>query len=369
MLNSRKAFWLLKNWAGVSVKKKLVSFYVDDWGSVRTRSKKAVAYLKSKGIDMDNNRFSRYDSLASEEDLCALFDTLRQVKDKNGNSACFTAVMNPCNPNFEGIRENRFSTFISEPYTETLAKYGYYQVPELWIEGFNEYIFYPMFHGTEHVSRSQLMKALRTGNKPDLWAFECDSVGVPGSNGGVMQPYFIEKGDENPALAENIRYGLNEFEKIFDFRARQFRAGGDVISPALYPVLKDCGIEYLDETMYINRYLGDGHYQRCFNRTGKINGSGLKLLVRNCVFEPTFAPVSDAIPKCLQMIDAAFTMRKPAIISSHRVNYVGTIDENNRKTGLTQLALLLKEIVRRYPEIEFVNADELGDIIFNQWNT
>ena len=364
MLSKRKIISLLKNSFGVITNRKLVAFYVDDWGSVRTRDKKAVEYLKYKGVDVDNNRFSRYDSLASEKDLCALFETLRSIKDKNGNSACFTAVMNPCNPNFEAIRNNRFTEFVSEPFTDTLNKYGYHKALDLWKEGFNENLFFPMFHGTEHVSRSQLMKALTIGNKPDVWAFECDSVGVPGSVNGVMQPYYIESAKENATLAENIRYGLNAFEQVFGFRAHQFRAGGDVISPELYPFLKKYGIAYMDETFLIRRYLGDGKYGRYFNYTGKRNKIGQMLIVRNCIFEPAANLGFDAASNCLQMIDAAFTMKKPAIISSHRVNYIGTIDEKNREKGLSALSQLLREIVKQYPDVEFVNSDDLGDIIF-----
>jgi hypothetical protein len=154
------------------------------------------------------------------------------------------------------------------------------------------------------------------------------------------------------------------FENIFGFRARQFRAGGDVISPDLFAILKACGIEFMDETFYVKRYLGERKFRRSINYTGRTNRLGQKLLVRNCVFEPTDNPLFDALSNCLHMIDAAFKMKKPAIISSHRVNFVGAIDEKNRKEGLAKLDLLLREIVKRYPDVEFVNADQLGEIIF-----
>ena len=365
MSTKRKVISLIKNSVGLRTNRKLVAFYVDDWGSVRMRDKKAVDYLQSKGVDVDKSRFSRYDSLASTNDLYALFETLRSVKDKNGNSACFTAVMNPCNPNFEAIRKNQFSEFVSEPFTDTLSKYGFQKSFDLWKEGINERIFHPVFHGTEHVSRAQLMKALRMGNKPDVWAFECESVGVPRSLTGVMQPFYIEHAKDNECLAENIRMGLDTFEKIFSFRARQFKAGGDIISPELYPVLKACGIIFMDETTYSNSHLGDGKYKRHFAYTGKVNHIGQKLIVRNCIFEPTDNLTHGALSKCLQMIDTAFCMKKPAIISSHRVNFVGAIDEKNREAGLAGLAMLLRVIVKRHPEVEFVNADQLGDILFS----
>lgn len=363
MLYKRKIVSLIKNSIGVTTKRKLVAFHVDDWGSVRTRDTKALDYLRKKGLAIGSERFSRYDTLANKQDLLELFTILRSVKDCNGNHVCFTAVTNPCNPNFEAMKKNGYAEFVSEPFIDTLIKYGYNDVFELWKEGIRENIFYPIFHGTEHVSRQRLLTALQNGNLPDIWAFECESVGVPGSLEGVMTPYWMNSSKENVELTENIKQGLDEFERIFGFRANQFRAGGDVISPDLYPVLKDHGIKYMDETLYIKRYLGDGRYRTMINILGKKNRFGQKNIIRNCVFEPTNNLTFDSVGNCLLMIDVAFKCRKPAIISSHRVNYVGSLDVNNRKQSLLRLAKLLNEIVKRYPDVEFVNADQLGDII------
>jgi len=84
-------------------------------------------------------------------------------------------------------------------------------------------------------------------------------------------------------------------------------------------------------------------------------------VVRNVVFEPGkdmgFEPVSRAV----EQIRAAFFWGRPAIISSHRVNFCGHLDEGYRKQGLDALARLLKAIVSRWPEVEFLSVDRLLD--------
>jgi hypothetical protein len=45
------------------------------------------------------------------------------------------------------------------------------------------------------------------------------------------------------------------------------------------------------------------------------------------------------------------------------VNYCGHIDEKNRKTGLMALKLLLKNITERWPDVEFMAANELGVLV------
>jgi len=71
----------------------------------------------------------------------------------------------------------------------------------------------------------------------------------------------------------------------------------------------------------------------------------------------------DWVNSCLNDIDMAFRWNKPAIISSHRVNYIGALDPGNRENGLSQLKQLLKEVVSRWPDVEFMTSAELGDLI------
>ena len=58
----------------------------------------------------------------------------------------------------------------------------------------------------------------------------------------------------------------------------------------------------------------------------------------------------------LRQIAAAFRWKKPAIISTHRVNFVGGINKQNREAGLKELHSLLKTIVKRWPDVEFMST-------------
>lgn len=50
---------------------------------------------------------------------------------------------------------------------------------------------------------------------------------------------------------------------------------------------------------------------------------------------------------------------KPAIVSSHRANYVGGMDIDHRDCNLIFLNSLLKKIFTTWPDVEFVSSDEL----------
>ena len=65
----------------------------------------------------------------------------------------------------------------------------------------------------------------------------------------------------------------------------------------------------------------------------------------------------------INRIKIAFRWKKPAVISSHRINFMGALDEINRRDNLILLDNLLKRIVKLWPDVEFMTSDELGDLI------
>jgi hypothetical protein len=65
----------------------------------------------------------------------------------------------------------------------------------------------------------------------------------------------------------------------------------------------------------------------------------------------------------MREIKSAFFWRTPAIISTHRVNYASGMDIKNRDNNLKLLEMLLQNILRTWPDVEFVTSDELISII------
>lgn len=78
-------------------------------------SKESYKILLDAGLTLDKGvaaRYNLYDTLASRNDLQYLFDTLKCVKDKNGNAAKITAVSLVANPDFIKIKEDNYKTII-----------------------------------------------------------------------------------------------------------------------------------------------------------------------------------------------------------------------------------------------------------------
>ena len=65
-------------------------------------------------------------------------------------------------------------------------------------------------------------------------------------------------------------------------------------------------------------------------------------------------------------IEKAFQNYSPAIIGSHRINYIGRLNEKNRINNLSMLKSILKNIVHRFPNVEFINSSQLAEIMLSK---
>jgi hypothetical protein len=94
---------------------------------------------------------------------------------------------------------------------------------------------------------------------------------------------------------------------------------------------------------------------------GQRNEHGQRYNVRNVHFEPVMNPNVDIVDRALAQIAIAFAFRRPAVINTHRVNYIGSIDPKNADLGLSALKKLLISITRRWPDVKFISTDQLSD--------
>lgn len=362
----------LLNLPGWHTRRKIVVIESDDWGSIRMPSKEVYEKMLNLGIRVDNCPYNRFDSLASEQDLEALFEVLRKFKDKNNNYPVITANTVVANPDFHLIRQTDFEKYIYEPFTDTLKIYPAHQNSfELWKQGISEHIFKPQFHGREHVNVPFWLRELKSGNKEFKLAFENRFWGLGPTILGKMGHNIQASFDATNILEiekqkEIISDGLSLFEQIFGYKSNSFIANNFIWSSELNQTLNNGGVRTLQGMKYqLFPKLGNKKRKKIFNYTGKKNELNQTYLVRNCVFEPSQLPGKDNIGECLKDIENAFFWRKPAIITSHRLNFIGFIDEKNRNENLVLLKDLLKKIIQKWPDVEFMSSDELGNLINN----
>lgn len=372
MMTLRKIlFHKLINIPGWRTNRKILVIESDDWGSIRMPSKETYDNFIKKGVHVDRDPYWRYDSLATEKDLEALFEVLTSVNDKNGNSAVVTADTIVANPDFDKIRAANFNEYFFEPFTVTLKRNPLTEdVFPLWRQGIDDGIFHPQFHGREHLYYRGWMSALKNGDKLTRLAFDSSTFGLTPAVDKSIEDDFL--GAFNTGLHEDnlyykpiVREGLDLFEKIFGFRSESFIATTYTWPPLIEPLLKEEGIKFLQGIPSQRIPLDDSKtfkYKKGIY-LGKKSRSGLTYLLRNCHFEPSQYPKLDWVSDCLKRIDIAFRWKKPATISMHRLNVIGAIYESNRTDNLKLLKTILQEVKKGYPDVEFMSSDKLGSLI------
>lgn len=359
----------ISNIPGWSTNRKIVVILVDDWGAIRIPDKAAHSALISAGVDCKFNRFDKYDTLANSEDLSALFDVLVTVKDKNNKPATITAMTAVANPDFERIKKAGFREYYSEPFTQTLKSYySDSNVFEIWKEGIRAGLFEPQFHGREHLNVELWLKALQNGDRNLLAAFEQRAIGIPMSSkskflSSYMAAYDFENQDQANNFSQINHEGLSLFNDLFGYKASLFTASSLIHNSQLEHELVNEGIGYIDRAKITLEPLGGGNYKRRYFYFGQKNSEGQRYITRNCMFEPNQFPNQDTVNKTLNDIAVSFRWHKPAIISSHRVNFVGGIDESNRALGLKSLKYLLTGIKTNWPNVEFLSFNELAALL------
>jgi hypothetical protein len=264
------------------------------------------------------------------------------------------------------IRQHKLKQYFYEPFTDTLEKYYGNNSPfPFWKEGIQRKLFVPQFHGREHLNVANWMKALQENDRQTRQAFDESCWGFNNShpyNITYQAAFDLHDAKELEAQHQIIKDGLNLFENIFGYKASYFVPPNGPFNNELEKTAAESGIQWMSASKVQHEPLGFGKTRKRFHYLGQKNSHGQRYITRNCFFEPSYHG-RDWIETCFQEIKIAFRWRKPAVISSHRVNYIGGLNEKNRKDGLLKLEMLLEKVITKWPEIEFMTSAELGSLI------
>lgn len=364
----------LKNVPGWKTKRKIVVFSVDDYGNVRLASRQARENLDKAGMKV-LSRFDAYDTLETREDLEMLYEVLDSVRDKNGNPAVFTPFAVPCNIDFERIIQEDFKTYRRELLTKTYERLeaeqtaSYKNTWALWQEGIEKGFMVPQFHGREHLNLKVFEEKLAKKDQALVTAIKNRSYTSISESGyptiSVTAAFDFWDIKENEKFGEIIDTGIEAFAEVFGYTPIHFNAPGAAASSLLHQPLHRNGILFSDNPVVKKEHLGQGKYKTRFNYTGKQLSHGITNINRNVVFEPGADSNIDWVSYTLKQIETAFRWNKPAIISSHRVNFCTHINPNFGKEGLNTLKKLLQEIMKRWPDVEFMSSGKLISYIQN----
>ena len=348
----------------------IIIFESDDWGTIRMRNKEVLEKINKVNPTWVDDPFMKLDCLESNKDIEELFEILLKHKDINGNYACITANTIMQNPDFSAIRNNGFTKFEGKAFNQMYMDYpDSNQVLELQKKGFYLGIYYPQYHGREHIQIKRWLDGLKKNAYNLRIAFDLGLISFYIKSKVPCISYFMDA--MNPVNKENLdeiieiqRDGLEKFRLQWGFSSRSIIAPcyfwNSVIEPALLPegVMSFQGLRVQKQSVFDTN---DFRFKKIYHRQFSINKFHQIFLVRKAFFEPSLNPYKDWIDSCLNEISMAIQNDRIAIISCHRINFMGSICMLNRERNLKMFDLLLKRIKDKFPDCKFYHTAQLVD--------
>lgn len=356
----------LVNVYGWRTNRKIVVIESDDWGNIRVQSPKAFEVLDQK-YKIGKVSYNRFDALETSDDVQALYESLRKIKDINGNHPKFTANFNLTNPDFQKIKSSGFQQYSYETFIDSYEKYyNSASTFELIQQGLKENLILPQFHGREHLQVEYWMRDLKSNKQETLDGFEHSFFGF-GKNHLDSQGYLSAFNAVNTSDLELVKIRIEEgtqlFEKLFSFKSKSIIAPQNTMHHSLLPFLKTLDYSVIQGARVNKQTALKSNEKPTYKRfMGTTNTHGQLDIIRNVTFEPSSVKIN-WVEKSFKEIEIAFFWNKPAVICSHRVNYMGYLDPDNRKKGLELLSELLKRVQKKWPNVEFMTTVELADAI------
>lgn len=360
---------LATNLRGWKTSRKLLIFESDDWGAMRMPSREVWRRLRNAGINVDNSNYDRLDCLESRDDFQALMNVIDTHRDAKDRPPIFTMNTVMGNPDFEAIERDKYQRFHHQHFFHSyMAQHGE-DLRSVWFEARRHGLIQPQFHAREHLNVPLWMRDLKSGHVQTRVAFAERFYGLTTRTSSERQKnYLASFWAESPTDLESISYrlreGLGMFRQTFGFRSTTFIPCNYIFPTQAEPVLKELGVGLLQgqRGQFLPSAQGSsGQIIRTF--TGQATHSGLLRSVRNVMFEPFETSMNDPVSLALRQISQSFRLGKPAIVSTHRVNFSGGINVRHRDRSLRLLHSLISEVRRRWPQVEFMSSDELLEVM------
>jgi len=342
----------LRHFAHYRFEEPVLVFESDDWGKVAGRED--GIYPPEFGTRTDWS----YDRLENEDELEALYTMLESFKNDFERTPAFTANFIVSNPNFERTKHEGFQELYLQPVDETFP-----QLHKKWLDGIQRGVFYPQYHGRLHYNAKRYLDALQTDEKT-RFLFE------QGINGGMENfsetqhalhsEYFqAEKENRVIGLKDWIEQGLRDFERIFKLKSTSTIAPNYYIHPADLETVANCGFKYLQAGNKI-LYTQQGIEKSLNYPQGTRYNKNLTILARNHKFEPNRGKKQWQAEFSIGAAKYWFKTGAPAVIDTHRFNYVSRFAEPSRDS--------LKRFLEAMCEVKnlrILTTPELGEAMTN----
>jgi hypothetical protein len=341
---------------GLAFSRPLVVLQSDDWGRIGVRDREGYDYLRSHGLRLGERAYDLY-SLETADDVAAVAGLLGRHRDSTGRPPCL--VMNVCTANldFAKMRDGGFKSIETLALAKGLpGKWSRPGLLEAYRAGIERGVFYPAMHGTTHCCPVAVENALaEEGPRAEqlrlLWEAETPYIywRMPWIGYEYWNPEKPHAGFLGAARqSELIRKACKDFSELFGMQPASACAPGYRSNRDTHRVWSEVGVRVAAN--------GSGGGLQAPH----VDEFGILHLHRAIDFEPSHQELD--IEKYVQIAGSCFSRGLPAIISIHSINFHSTL-KDFRTPSLAALDSLLGALEARYPELLYVNDEDMYGIV------
>ena len=334
----------------------LVVLQSDGWGRVGVRDKQGYETLRSKGLRLGERPYDLY-SLETVADVRSLFDLLTKHRDSTNRPPCL--VMNFClaNLDFRKMRQRGFGEIFLQPLSKGLP--GDWSRPgliESYRAGIQQGVFFPALQGLtqfcaiaaaqallENGERAQLLRLLWEEETPCIY-WRMPWIGHEYWHPEKPHPGFIPAESQLTLVRQSYEFFLALF--------------GTAPTSACAPGYRSNRDTHEAWSRYGIRVAQNGMASGL--RAPSLDAAGMVHLHRVIDLEPSQKEME--VEKYLEVARVCFASGLPFIVSIQSINFHSSI-KDFRTPGLAALDALLTALESKYPELLYVNDNDVYSIV------
>ena len=307
------------------------------------------------------------------EDLDKLRETLMSVTDAKGKPLVLTAYLNPAEPDFEKI--------VDSNYTSYSYRYCYRNKPDVAskLRELNENGLVDIeFHGREHYNIPLWLDLLKDDypgyrkacmakhilfREGPAWDIKADPRLSYIVNSFIDASVYPPKALPVEKQVEMLTSGMNLMETELGVKPIIVTPPGYCYDTNTLKAMYLSGLYYLDSIKKSIPQVESDSSLSQFHKTWdyEVDIQGVKGIVRNSSFEPYKYPnktESQILNETMISVQRAILSGRPIVVSSHRWNYVESINPDSDR-ALNMLHKLAEMIKKETPDVLFLSSSDL----------
>ncbi len=343
-----------------------VGIECDDWGACQSvRSAAEAEALRPKLEKLYGKPPSFVAAMETPDDLQRLYRTLESVRGHDGQPIVMTAFICLGNPDYAAIEADRFETYHDIGIDQGLpAGWERGDLIGAWRDGVRRGLFAPEFHaGLHHVSPIRWLELLRSSGPL------AEAARLLFKHCAYQTPEHLPEYDGMNARQQHlwVARGIERFERLFGYRpVAGVNSDTTWLTEAVWAAngleifsLRNARNHDGDMLVY---YTKPWNAQDVYCPMGAYNSAlNMISLARNVHLDGVNAGNwPHAADGLRNVIRACWKRNEPAIINSHRKNYV-SFDPAQAESGRNILAQLLGTLAQE-GKVYFLSTAEIGQL-------